>query len=89
MDETTLRYDMPVGRAVSRKGDKTILIKTTGHAEDHLTVVLSCLADGTGLPPFVIFKRKSMPQDAVPKCWHHCMCPPKRLDGYRLALLIR
>ena len=37
MDETPLRYDMPVGRSVSRKGDKTILIQTTGHEEDHFT----------------------------------------------------
>ena len=44
-----------------------VLIKTTGHEKDHHTVVLACLADGTKLPPVVIFKRKTMPKDPIPR----------------------
>ena len=67
MDETPLRYDMPMGRSVTKKGEKSVLIKTTGHEKDHLTVVLTCLADGTKLPPVVIFKRKTMPKVPFPQ----------------------
>ena len=39
IDETPLRYDMPYGLICIKelKGDKTILIQTTGHDKDHFT----------------------------------------------------
>ena len=66
MDETPLNFDMPLSRTIDKIGAKTIHIKTTGHEREHFTVALACLADGTKLGPFVIFKRKTMPKDAVP-----------------------
>jgi len=30
------------------------------------TVVLACSADGTMLPPLLIFKRKILPKDVIP-----------------------
>ena len=30
------------------------------------TVVLLCCADGTKLPPLLIFKRKTLPKDVIP-----------------------
>ena len=56
-----------MGRSVARKGQKNVPIKTTGHEKYHFTVVLACLADGTKLPPVVMFKRKTKPKDPVPR----------------------
>ena len=39
-------------------------ILTTGHEKDRFTVMLACLGDGTKLPPYVIFKRKTLPKNA-------------------------
>ena len=36
---------------------------TTGHDKD--TVMLACLGDGTKLPPYVVFKRKTLPKNMV------------------------
>jgi len=48
------------------KGAKTIMIKTSGNEKTHYTVVLVCCADGTKLPPLLIFKRRMLPKDVFP-----------------------
>jgi len=58
MDEVPLMFDV--------KGAKTIMIKTSGNEKTHSTVVLVCCADGTKLPPLLIFKRKTLPKDVIP-----------------------
>ena len=45
---------------VRQKCEKTVLIKTTRHEKSRLIVVLSCLEDGSKLPPLIIFKRKNL-----------------------------
>ena len=67
MDETPMNFDMVGNRTVSLKGEKTILLKTTGHEKIRFTVVLACMADGKKLKPMVIFKRKTMPKLSFPK----------------------
>ena len=62
MDETPMTLDLPGNRTVHAKGEKTVLVKTTGHEKTHFTVVLSCMADGTKLKPLIIFKRKKLCQ---------------------------
>ena len=64
MDETPMTFDIPGNRTVHSKGEKTVLVKTTGHEKTHFTVVLACMADGTKLRPMVIFKRKTLPKNA-------------------------
>lgn len=64
MDETPMTFDLPGNRTVAGIGNKTVLIRTTGHEKTHFTVVLSCLADGTKLRPVIIFKRKTLPKNA-------------------------
>ena len=64
MDETPMTFDLPGNRTVNAVGEKTIMVKTTGHEKTHFTVVLSCMADGTRLKPVVIFKRKTLPKGA-------------------------
>lgn len=64
MDETPVTFDLPGKRTVNAIGERTIMMKTTGHEKTHFTVVLSCMADGTRLKPVVIFKRKTLPKGA-------------------------
>ena len=45
------------------KGSKTIMVETSGKEKARYTVVLACCADGTKLPPLLIFKRKTLPKD--------------------------
>ena len=66
MDEVPLTFDIPMSRSISEKGEKTINVRTTGHEKSHFTVVLACCADGSKLPPMIIFKRKTMPKEAFP-----------------------
>ena len=62
MDETPVFFDMVGNKTVNEAGEKTIWVKTTGPQKQWFTVVLACLADGTKLPPMVIFKRKTLPK---------------------------
>lgn len=64
MDETPVLFDLPSNYTVDNKGAKTVFVKTTGHEKNRFTVVLACMADGTSLPPTIIFKRKSLPKGA-------------------------
>jgi hypothetical protein len=43
-----------------------VKMKSTGNEKLRFTVVLCCMADGTKLPPLVIFKRKTMPKGDFP-----------------------
>jgi hypothetical protein len=66
MDETPVFFDLPANRTVDSVGAKTVAVRTTGHEKSHFTTVLACMADGTKLPPMVIFKRKTMPKEKFP-----------------------
>ena len=66
MDETPVWFDMPSARTVSEKGEKIILVKTTGNEKYRFTVVLACMADGTRLKPMIVFKRKTIPKVIFP-----------------------
>jgi len=65
MDEVPLTFDGPSNKSVDVKGAKTIMIKTSGNEKTRYTVVLACCADGTKLPPLLIFKRKTLPKDVI------------------------
>ena len=67
MDETPITIDMPSNRTVNKIGEKTVLVKTTGHEKEKYTVALGCMADGKKLKPKVIFQRKTMPKEKFPK----------------------
>ena len=66
MDETPVFFYLPSNRTVDCVGSKTVSVRTTGHEKTHFTTVLACMADGTKLPPMVIFKRKTMPKEKFP-----------------------
>ena len=56
-DQTPVYFDMPVPVTVHKKGEKSVLVKSTGNEKSSMTVMLACLADGTSLPPYIIFRR--------------------------------
>jgi hypothetical protein len=58
-------FDMPANTTVDTKGSKSVLVKTTGHEQLRITVMLSVLADGRKLTPFVILKRKNLPKEKL------------------------
>ena len=62
-DQTPLTFDIVTNSTVSAKGVKSVPILSTGHDKDRFTVMLACLGDGTKLPPYVVFKRKTLPKN--------------------------
>ena len=66
MDEVSFTFDVPSNRTIDQKGVKTVTIKTSGHEKTHYTVALACCANGTKLPPMLIFKRKTLPKESLP-----------------------
>lgn len=66
MDETPLSFDIPTTRTVNQKGEKSITIRTTGHEKSNFTVALACAADGSKIPPMVIFKKAKVPKEQFP-----------------------
>ena len=66
MDETPVYQDMLPTTTVNKKGESTILLKSTGHEKNRYTVVLACMADGTKLPPMIIYKRTTRPKGDFP-----------------------
>ena len=67
MDETPVYQDMLPATTVNKKGEKTVILKSTGHEKNRYTVVLACMADGTKLPPMIIYKRTMRPKGNFPK----------------------
>lgn len=46
---------------VNKKGAKEVKLRTAGYEKQRATVMLCCTADGRKLPPYIIFKRKTLP----------------------------
>src|SRR5215216_1536089 len=67
MDETPMSFNLPSNTTVEQSGSKTVSILSTGHERSNFTVVLACLADGTKLPPVIIFKLKKIPREEFPE----------------------
>jgi hypothetical protein len=61
LDEVPLKFDVPSNETVDVA--KINMINTSGNKKTCYTVVLVCCADGTKLPPSLIFKRKTLPKD--------------------------
>ena len=58
MDETPAYFDIVPGRTIDIKGQKSVLIRTTGCEKHHFTVTLTVTASGEMLQLFMIFKGK-------------------------------
>ena len=51
-------FNIVPGMTIDRVGVKSCIIRNTGAEKRHITVVLTVAADGSMLPPMVIFKGK-------------------------------
>lgn len=57
IDETNADFDQPSKTTLSRRGERTIRIASTG-SSSRCTVLLGVALDGSKLPPFIVFKGK-------------------------------
>ena len=74
-----LTFDIARNSTVTEKGVKSVSVLTTCHEKDRFTVTLACLGDGSKLPLYVVFKRKTLPKNmkfpkgvlirCQEKCW--------------------
>jgi transposase-like protein len=62
-DEVPVSFDMPGNYTVDFKGTKHIKISTNWAEKSNFTVVLCITADENKCDPFVIFKRKTIPEE--------------------------
>lgn len=65
-DQTLLTFDMPFTSTVDIRGTKTVQLNTTRQEKNLFTLMLACTADGGKLPPYIIFKRKTLPKVTWP-----------------------
>lgn len=61
-DQTPVFFDMPRNSTIAMKGESSIPMRTTGNEKLRCTVMLAITADGRKLPPYIIFKRKTIPK---------------------------
>lgn len=64
-DQTPVYFDMPSRTTVTAKGAKDVRLLTTGNEHTRFTVMLCCTADGCKLPPYIVFRRKTIPKSEV------------------------
>lgn len=76
-DQTPLCFDLPYRYTINEKGAKSVTVRTTGHEKSRFTVMLGCTADGGKLPPYLVFKRKTMPKNMVFPSGVHIRVHPK------------
>jgi hypothetical protein len=62
MDQTPLYFDMLTNTTIEGKGEKSVIVRTSGCEKQRCTVMLAITADGRKLLPYVIFKRQTMPK---------------------------
>jgi len=68
--QTPVFFDMPRNTSIEKQGVRSATIKTTGGEKQRCTVMLAVTADGGKLPPYVIFKRKTLPKEKFPPGIH-------------------
>ena len=67
MDETPLWLETPRDTTIARRGERSIPLRTTGHEKSRFTVILSAMADGRKLKPYVVFKGvRAIPEQNTP-----------------------
>ncbi|CAI7910918.1 unnamed protein product [Closterium sp. NIES-54] len=57
---------MPVERTLEMKGARTVHVRSAGYEKERVIIMLAVTASGLKLPPYVVFKRKTIPKVMVP-----------------------
>ncbi|CAI7783312.1 unnamed protein product [Closterium sp. NIES-54] len=65
-DQTPLFLEMPAERTLEKKGARTVHVRSAGYEKERVTVMLAVTASGLKLPPYVVFKRKTIPKVPIP-----------------------
>ncbi|CAI7867610.1 unnamed protein product [Closterium sp. NIES-53] len=65
-DQTPLFLEMPAERMLEMKGAQTVHVRSAGYEKERVTVMLAVTASGLKLPPYVVFKRKTIPKVPIP-----------------------
>ncbi|CAI7746357.1 unnamed protein product [Closterium sp. NIES-54] len=65
-DQTPLFLEMPAERTLEMKGARTVHVRSAGYEKERVTVMLAVTASGLKLPPYVVFKRKTIPKVPIP-----------------------
>lgn len=60
-------FGMSFSYTVNDVGAKSVVIKTLGYENKHVTVTLAVLTDGSKVPPYVILNHKTMPKAQLPR----------------------
>ncbi|KAM7295706.1 pogo transposable element with KRAB domain [Ixodes scapularis] len=76
-DETPIFLDTPSNYVVDVRGSKEVRLRSTGNEKTRVTAMLACMADGHKLPPFLIFKRKTLPKNETFPAWMNIRCNEK------------
>ena len=74
MDETPVWSDMISDTTIDITGSKTVTAKSTGHEKSRVSVCLAAKADGTKLPPMIVFKGAKRETDEMDKEYKNCHC---------------
>jgi hypothetical protein len=69
MDQTAVYFEMKSNTTVHEVGARTVSVRESGSNSKRATIVLAVAADGTKLPPFVVFKGKCH-VDLFEKCFY-------------------
>lgn len=59
------KFDMPMTRTLADRGTHSMLVKTTAAEKQCFMVMLAKMANSRKLPPYVIFKRKTIGREPV------------------------
>ncbi|CAI7908990.1 unnamed protein product [Closterium sp. NIES-54] len=65
-DQTPLFLEMPTEHTLEMKGARTVHVRSAGYEKERVTVMLAVTASGLKLPPYVVFKRKTIPKVPIP-----------------------
>ncbi|CAI7781677.1 unnamed protein product [Closterium sp. NIES-53] len=65
-DQTPLFLEMLAERTLEMKGARTVHVRSAGYEKERITVMLAVTASGLKLPPYVVFKRKTIAKVPIP-----------------------
>jgi hypothetical protein len=66
-DQTPVFFDMPKSTTVNSAGERTVQIRTTEAEKQCCTVMLAITADEQKMPPYVVFKCKTIAKEKFPQ----------------------